>query len=205
MDNSIDNIDSLPENPINITYNIGSKEKVRRIKKLPEVLSLEEFKTVLKATRKPHHKLAFKLAFYTGMRIGEVVNLELGDVHFDQGLIYIKRRVTSRAISAKRGRERNVPIPKFIREREWKHIPIKCGVRALEIAFKNVCMRTVGRDLHFHSLRHSFATVSLEKGIPLNQVQHWMGHNKISTTAIYIQVNPKIAKKAYEEAWKNDN
>jgi integrase/recombinase XerD len=56
-------------------------------------------------------------------------------------------------------------------------------------------------DLHFHSLRHSFAVRCMERGIPLNQIQVLLGHESISTTSIYLKINPKDALDSYENLW----
>jgi len=54
-------------------------------------------------------------------------------------------------------------------------------------------------DIHFHSLRHGFATRAIEQGIPIHHVRTLMGHSNISTTNIYLIANPKDALHSYEE------
>ena len=80
---------------------------------------------------------------------------------------------------------------------------MKCGVRALEISFKNYVKKAgiEKQDLHFHSLRHSFAVRCMERGIPLNQIQIILGHESIATTGIYLRINPKDALDNYEKLW----
>jgi len=56
-------------------------------------------------------------------------------------------------------------------------------------------------DLHFHSLRHSFAVKLLESGMPINQVQLALGHSNIHTTSLYLQANPLDMLKKYEEVF----
>jgi integrase/recombinase XerD len=53
--------------------------------------------------------------------------------------------------------------------------------------------------LHFHSLRHGFASNAVSKGIPIHHVRTLMGHSNISTTNVYLEMNPKEALKSYEE------
>jgi len=164
--------------------------------KLPSILNEEEFTKLIKATNQTHHKLAFKLAFLCGLRISEIINLKKSSFDSQRRLIFVSQ--------GKGGRDRYVPYPtKFISKKEIdKNIPIKCGVRALQIAFKNYITKVVKRpDLHFHNLRHSFATNLLGKGIPITEVQFWLGHSKLSTTTIYLKVSPDVALKRYEEMW----
>lgn len=195
----MNDITGMPE--LDITYTSETKKKVRRVKKIPEVLNHEEFKTLLKHTKLKHHRLAFKLAYYAGLRIGEVVNLQREDIKFDNKLIMIRRRKTVKAISGKGGKERPVPLPKFIRSSEWNCLPFKCGVRNFEISFKTKCNKHLGRDLHFHTLRHSFATDCINGGMPPNQVQQLMGHARLTTTMIYVHMNPKLALETYDKMW----
>lgn len=167
----------------------------RKRKKLPAYLTLEEYSRVIKLVRKPHHRLAFNLSFNSGLRISEVVNLQKEDVDLDGKRIFIR--------NAKGGKDRIVPLPKGFPAKSLELLPLKCGARALEIAFKRV-VSSAGvkkNDLRYHSLRHSFAVNCMEKGIPLNHIQALLGHEDISTTGIYLRINPMEALKKYEEVW----
>ena len=77
--------------------------------------------------------------------------------------------------------------------RALKKIPIKkCGMRALQISFKNYAMKVLGRDLHFHSLRHGGATWLLnKKKWDVRQVQRFLGHSRLDTTQIYTHISPQ--------------
>lgn len=172
-----------------------SSGKKRKPKKLPVALSEEEFTALIQHTRKKHHKLAFLLGFGSGLRISEVLKLE--PRHID---------LKSRAILVEQGKgskDRTVPLAKGFREEHLKLLPIKCGERALEKAFKSSARRAGLLEkkptLHFHSLRHGFATQSVNQGIPIHHVRTMMGHSNISTTNVYLEMNPKEALKAYED------
>jgi len=150
--------------------------------KLPKTIEEGELITLLKATRKPHHKIAFALGFYQCMRISEIVNLRAEDVDMSRKLLYIKQ--------AKGHKDRHIPIaPEVVRG--LKHIPIGIGIRALQIAFKNKAKKILKKDLHFHLLRHSGITHYLtKKKWNTSQVQQLAGHSKIQTTQIYTHINP---------------
>lgn len=151
--------------------------------KLPEVITEEELIKVLEKTKKPHHKLSFALGFYECMRVSEVVKLLPEDIDKNLKLIWIKQ--------GKGSKDRKIPIsPKVMNG--LKHLPIGCGVRALQIAFKKKCKEVLNKDLHFHSLRHSGIThyIVKEKWDGL-EVQRLAGHSKISTTMIYTHINPQ--------------
>jgi len=163
---------------------------------LPSVLTEKDFVLLVKSAKKKYHKFAFKLAFFCGMRISEIINLRKEHFDRERRLIFIKQ--------GKGGKDRYVPLPmKFISPKEVKKfIPMPIGVRALEIAFKVALKKGLNRtDLHFHNLRHSFATNLLNKGVPITEVQMWLGHSRLQTTSIYLRVAPDKALERYEELW----
>lgn len=158
--------------------------------KLPKTISEEELIQVLQSTKKDQHKLAFMLGFYQGMRVSEVVNLKPENVDKAQHIIHIKE--------AKGKKDRDIPIVKPLKMNEQTmlraltKLPIDCGVRALEIAFKSISRGVLNKDVHFHTLRHSSATWLLnKKKWDMRQVQRFLGHSKIQTTEIYTHINPQ--------------
>ncbi len=163
-------------------------------RKLPQILTEEEFNLVLKVTKQPHHRLAFKLAFLCGLRISEVCKLQPKDVDYQRKLMFISQ--------AKGGKDRYVPLAKPL-QRDLRHLPFKCSHRALQSAFKaKVKKAGIDKDLHFHSLRHSAATMYLRKGLDLQQVQVLLGHSNLATTSIYLHADPADIEKKVSEIWK---
>ena len=164
-------------------------------RKLPIYLKEEEFYKLIKATNNKAHKLAFLLAFNSGLRISEVTNLTKDNLDFD------KNRIT--ILNGKGGKDRIVPLPKQFPKSYLPIIPLKIGVRALQIAFKrNLTLARINKPLAtFHSLRHSFAVRCLERGMPVNIVQVLLGHSNLQTTSIYTLVTGGDALKKYEELW----
>jgi len=192
------------ENPIALTkkelYELinhvkKKHSKPRKPKKLPVAITEEEFYQLIKHTRKKHHKLAFLLGFGAGMRISEILNLKPEEVNFKEKTILVKQ--------GKGKKDRIVPLPRGLREEYLKCLPFKCGKRALEKAFKSACERAglleKKPDLHFHSLRHGFGSHLANKGVPIHHIRTLMGHSNISTTNVYLELNPKEALKSYEE------
>jgi len=152
--------------------------------KLPEVITEEELVSILEKTKHKHHKIAFALGFYECMRVSEIVNLKAENI--DKGTKLLKIKM------AKGSKDRNIPIAPEVM-RGLRHIPIKCGVRALQIAFKKKCKEVLDRDdLHFHTLRHSGITHYLtKKKWNSLEVQRLAGHSKIATTEIYTHIRPE--------------
>jgi len=161
--------------------------------KIPEVITEEELLQIIKITKRKNHKLAFILGFYECMRVSEVAKLKIEHIDKNARLIRIKQ--------GKGGKDRNIPINPFVLPK-LKYLPVGCGIRALQFAFKKRGMAVTGRDVHFHTLRHSGATYYLnEKKWNLRKLQRFLGHSKVSTTEIYTHVNEKDL---VDEMWKDD-
>jgi integrase len=153
-------------------------------RKIPETITEEEFIKLLKAVKKNHHRIAFILGFYGCLRVSEVVNLRQQHIDRGQRLLRIKE--------AKGNKDRNIPIPPES-VRGLSHIPVKCGVRALQIAIKHYGKLTLDKDIHFHTLRHSGATHYLiKKKWDTRYLQQLLGHASLDTTQIYTHVKPDI-------------
>jgi integrase/recombinase XerD len=165
---------------------------MRKTKRIPKAIRPEEFKDLIKVIPKKHnkHRIAFILAYGSGMRISEVLRCEKS--HFRNNSIFIPE--------SKNGVERVVPIPKGLKKSHLEHLPIGLTPRALQKCFKKYCaFAHLKPEYTFHSLRHGFATRSLERGMPINHLQLLLGHSNLSTTNEYTKANPIDALASYEE------
>ena len=164
-------------------------------KKLPPAISEDEFVKLIENTQKDEHKIAFLLGFGSGLRISEVINLKPSDINLQEKKIFIRQ--------GKGGKDRIVPVPKGFKEKHLTLFPLKIGMRAIQKAFKNNARKARLLDskpsLHFHSLRHGFGSQMAKKGIPIHHIRTLMGHSNISTTNVYLELNPNEAIKAYED------
>ena len=184
-----------------ITSNPFSKIKAPKVeKKLPVFISDNEFKQILEATEKQFLRDLFITAYNTGMRAGELVNLKWNAVNFEQGIITVKNTAT---FKTKSGIERIIPIneilkkvlnsrfPKVIdiNQDEYVFYRIK-GIR-LEVdyiskRFKKICRKLkFNESYHFHTIRHTFASNLVQRGVDLYTVKELLGHSNITTTQIY--------------------
>lgn len=165
------------------------------LKKLPTTITEEDYIKIIKVTKQAHHKLAFMLGFEAGLRISEIVNLESRDIDINGKKILIRQ--------GKGSKDRIAPLPKSFKKKHLILLPLKCKQRSLQAVFRRLCDKTgitkIKPEIHFHSLRHGFATRLLESGMPINQVQLFLGHSNLSTTSIYTKANPTDALKKYEE------
>ncbi|KKL90971.1 hypothetical protein LCGC14_1899370 [marine sediment metagenome] len=158
----------------------GENRKVPFI--LPDIITEEQLIEILKKTRRVHHRTAFVMGFYQCMRISEIVNLTEKDIDRTLKLLYLKQ--------AKGHKDRHIPIaPETMKY--LKNIPMKCGIRALQMAWNSITKKVLGKRLNFHLLRHSGITHYItKKRWDIMMVQRMAGHSKIATTQIYTHINP---------------
>lgn len=160
------------------------------MRKIPKTITEEELIKILLATKNKQHKTAYTIAFYQALRVGEVVKLKPENIKKDQHIIEI--------VQSKGAKDRNITIVKPLQVTlktifmAFDNLPLKIGIRALQIAFKKKAKEVLNKDLHFHCLRHSGASWLLnKKKWDVRQVQQFLGHSKIQTTEIYTHVSPK--------------
>jgi integrase/recombinase XerD len=167
-------------------------------RKLPTVINQEEFEKIFSAEQDKEYKLAFLLGFEAGMRISEIVGYK------DKVPALTRDRVDSasiKIISGKGGKDRVVPRPKRLNENALKLLPIKKSRRALQWEFKRLSKKVLGKDLHFHTLRHGFCSHLIQAGRPINEVQMLAGHSRLDTTGLYLHANPVKAVEGARDAF----
>lgn len=164
-------------------------------KRLPVDVTEDEFSDLLSVTKQMRHKVAFLLAWGSGLRLGEVLRLQRNEVDLEGKQIRINE--------GKGKKDRIVPLPRGFRERHLQQIPFEFKDRALQKAFRTYAeksgLKKKKPSVHFHSLRHGFATQCLRKGINLRSIQLMLGHSELATTGIYLQLCPEEILNEYQE------
>jgi integrase/recombinase XerD len=189
--------------PVNVAENLSLP---RRWKRLPKALSNDEIKKLLEPENPETpeslcDQAILELAYASGLRLSELKNLRLEQLHLDAGFINVigkgnKERVVPvgrKAVEAlnryiEAGRPRLVtprsPATVFLKKRGTPFASV-----TLWLHIKNRVRRAgVKRNITPHMLRHSFATHLLEHGADLRIIQELLGHANISTTEIYTHV-----------------
>ncbi len=167
-------------------------------KYLPSVLSKEEVIDLLRCTRNLKHRAVLALLYSAGMRIGEVLSLELRDIDVDRRQIFIKNgkgRKDRVVILA----ESFVPLYEnyyltYVPKRYFIENPDGGVYSAASIRkFLKVSASRAGikKNITPHTLRHSYATHLIENGVGLRHVQDLLGHSKPETTMIYTHIAKK--------------
>jgi integrase/recombinase XerD len=189
--------------PSNVAENLSLP---RRWKRLPKALSNDEIKKLL-APELPETKenlcdqAILELAYASGLRLSELKNLRLEQLHLEAGFINVigkgnKERVVPVGKKAVEALNRYIEIgrPKLITPKSPANVFLtKRGTPfaavTLWLHIKNRVRRAgIERNITPHMLRHSFATHLLEHGADLRVIQELLGHASIGTTEIYTHV-----------------
>ena len=164
-------------------------------KPLPVEVNLDEYVALLYKLKYMHHKIAVMLAFESGLRISEVVNLKKEDFNF------ITQEI--RVNMGKNSKDRIVALPLSWQPQHINYIPLKCKQRALQKAFitgaELTGLKAKKPKVHFHSLRHGHATETIRSDINLVEVKDSLGHSDLAVTSIYINLCPAERIKNYRD------
>ncbi|MFA5339599.1 MAG: site-specific tyrosine recombinase XerD [Candidatus Omnitrophota bacterium] len=186
-------------------------------KTLPDVLDEKEVEAILDS---PNTRLkqglrdraALELMYATGMRVSELVNLKLTDIHIDMGFVKClgkgqKERIIPVGSKAKEAIQKYLEKarPKFLKKDDSGAIFLtRLGKPMSRQTFWMVIKHYV-KDARIkkrvtpHTLRHSFATHLLQNGADLRIVQELLGHVNISTTQIYTHINKERLKQIHQK------
>ncbi|WHY84515.1 site-specific tyrosine recombinase XerD [Neobacillus novalis] len=193
-------------------------EPPRHERSIPKVLSLQEVEKLLNAPKQNDHygmrdKAMLELLYATGMRVSELIGLDIEHVHLTMGFV--------RCIS-NGNKERIIPLgqtasdaikqflesgrPHFVAKQHHDNALFlnHQGRRLTRQGFWKILKKVtneagIEKELTPHTLRHSFATHLLENGADLRAVQEMLGHADISTTQIYTNVTKTRLKDVYRK------
>jgi len=209
--------------------NIVDKDISKKIRKpktkktLPTVLNIQEIDRIINLTYQSQDALSLRnqalieLAYGSGLRVSELLNLKISDLHLNKGLVNIL---------GKGNKERIIPLNENAVLALQKYIiearPLLKAKKA-DVLFVNKFGNPLSRVGFFklikklaqeaniqkvvspHTLRHSYATHLLENGADLRTVQELLGHEDILTTENYTHVSKKQLAKVYNNAHPRAN
>ena len=187
---------------------MAKMQSVRVPLKLPVVLSRQEVTRLLGCVSHIKHQTALSVAYGTGLRVGEVVALKVSDID--------SQRMTLRVQQGKGRKDRYAMLSPVLLERlrVWWRVARAQGkmldggwlfpgmdpltaltTRQLNRAIHDAAtLAHIDKRVSMHTLRHSFATHLLEQKVDIRVIQVLLGHERLDTTAHYVQVATEVLR-----------
>jgi integrase len=190
-----------------VDWELLDQSPMKGIKFLPEnnarlrYLSREECDRLVESCIAPHLRAIVTVALHTGMRSGEIRSLQWNDLDFDSGFIIIR--------DSKNGEPRHVPMDSTVVDL-FRNYPRTAGTEFvfsnpvggrlgwLQHGFRKALVRSSLSDLHFHDLRHTFASQWMMAGGDLYVLKSILGHKSIVMTQRYAHLSPAYKKAMVE-------
>jgi site-specific recombinase XerD len=174
--------------------------RVRVPHKLPVVLSPAEVDAFFHHVGTLRYRAALMTAYGAGLRVSEVVRLQISDIDSARGLLRVeqgKGRKDRYAMLSPRLLKVMRAWWKVEQPRHWL-FPGRTPGKHMDVAMLQLVCRQaaelagIAKRVRVHTLRHSFATHLLDQGVDLRVIQELLGHTRIDTTARYAQVSPRL-------------
>ena len=193
-----------------------SELRLKSIRKLPEVLSVEDIEKMINAYQhddflNSRNKTIIDVLYSTGCRVSELCNINLSDLDLVDNSLKLKGKGSKQRI-VPIGSELKLKLLKYLKIREnfvnSKGEPLfltksrnSLDRTAVFRIIKNTALKaSLDTNIHPHTLRHSAATHMLEGGCDLRTVQEFLGHSSVSTTQIYTKVTKEFLEEAFLES-----
>lgn len=188
------------------------KLRVKRHKTLPDVLTTDEVRTLIEAVRTLHNKTYLWTVYSLGLRLGEGLHLQVGDIDAKRMMVHVHR--------GKGAKDRYIPLPPktlvMLREywathrnplwlfpatgrdqRQGATATRPMAKASVQGALRRVVVQLgLKKAIHMHTLRHSYATHLLEAGVNLRLIQQYLGHSSLQTTTVYLHLTTQGQEQA---------
>lgn len=171
-------------------------EYPRAEKKLPQIIEKEFLLESIAKIENKKHKAIIALAYSTGMRVSEVCSLKITDIDSKRMIITIRQSkgkkdrivgLSEKVLEILRTYFKQYKPKEYLFNGQFdlKYSPTSCN---------QIVKKYLGKEYHFHLLRHSNATALLEAGTDLRLIQKHLGHSSSKTTEIYTHVSTASLK-----------
>lgn len=177
--------------------------KIRTGSKVKETLSEECIERLRDSCLYIRDLAMIDFLYSTGIRVGELVNLNIGDINFEERecIVYGKGNKQRKVYFDAKAK---VHLKRYLEQRndynEALFVTLDSPFERLKISGVEIRLRKLGRlasldqRVHPHKFRRSMATRAIDKGMPIEQVQKLLGHQQIDTTMHYAMVNQSNVK-----------
>jgi site-specific recombinase XerD len=189
-------------------WNVMKMLRLKNDKTLPEVITRQQVRQIILAATTQRMRVFFWTVYSMGLRLGEALHLQVGDIDAQRKLVHIHR--------GKGAKDRYVPISqctidalrrywlthrhaRFLFPADGRNHTSRPGttstartpmsMTAPQTAMKKITAQLdFGKKVSMHTLRHSFATHLLEAGVSLRTIQQYLGHSSLMTTIEYLHL-----------------
>ena len=188
--------DFILKNPVRRIHKVKTGTQVR------EVLSDESLESIRDTCTRSRDLAMVDLLASTGMRVGELVKLNRDDINFTERECVVFGKGNKQRIVYFNARAK-IHLQQYLNERsdqnEALFVSLNNPQKRLQISGVEVRLRKIGREanvprVHPHKFRRTLATMAIDKGMPVEQVQKLLGHVKIDTTMHYAMVSQNNVK-----------
>lgn len=188
--------DYILKNPVRRIHKVKTGTQVR------EVLSDESLESIRDTCTRSRDLAMIDLLASTGMRVGELVKLNRDDINFTERECVVFGKGNKQRIVYFNARTK-IHLQQYLNERsdqnEALFVSLNDPQKRLQISGVEVRLRKIGREanvprVHPHKFRRTLATMAIDKGMPVEQVQKLLGHVKIDTTMHYAMVSQNNVK-----------
>ena len=188
--------DFILKNPVRRIHKVKTGTQVR------EVLSDESLESIRDTCTRSRDLAMVDLLASTGMRVGELVKLNRDDINFTERECVVFGKGNKQRIVYFNARAK-IHLQQYLNERsdqnEALFVSLNNPQRRLQISGVEVRLRKIGREanvprVHPHKFRRTLATMAIDKGMPVEQVQKLLGHVKIDTTMHYAMMSQNNVK-----------
>ncbi|WP_407413832.1 site-specific tyrosine recombinase/integron integrase [Methanobrevibacter sp.] len=185
-------------------------KRIHRVKKgkvVKEILTDENLEVLRDNCESIRDLAIVELLISTGIRVGELVNLNISDLNFNERecvvfgkgeserVVYFDARTKIHLIEYLNQRTDENPALFVSFRKPYKRL----GINGVESRLKNIGFKSNISNVHPHKFRRTLATNAIDKGMPIEQVQKLLGHTKIDTTMHYAMVNQNNVKIAHKK------
>ena len=181
--------------------------KIKTTKQVKEVISDEVIERLRDNCRCSRDLALLDMLYSTGMRVGELVKLNIADVNFEERecIVFGKGDKERRVYFDAKAKlhlqdyltERNDDNPALFVTLDSPHTRLK--ISGVEIRIRELGRSINAEKIHPHKFRRTIATRAIDKGMPIEQVQKILGHSQIDTTMQYAIVNQNNVKSAHRK------
>lgn len=193
--------DYILKSPMRRIHKIKTKQPVK------EIISDEAIEMLRDHCQCPRDLAMIDLLYSTGIRVGELVNLNISDVDFEarECVVFGKGDKERRVYFDAKAK---LHLLNYLSERKDNNpalfVTLDAPYDRLKISGVEIRIRTLGRKLnmekiHPHKFRRTMATRAIDKGMPIEQVQKLLGHSQIDTTMQYAIVNQTNVKTSHQK------